>query len=150
MTTLEASEKPQAVGQRVAFRGHPLVRATHPTTIEITTEDYLTESGDCIIGIMADHGCLGLDEALKSALRNGGAKVGFTIRVGSQTFSFAARGDPGLTLTDPHDAVIRRSGFLSPRTLAVGAGAAAKDIPRTLVTALRSPDTVGYLEVEVR
>ena len=33
------------------FKGHPMIKATHNYTFEITKEDFLTEKGDCIIGI---------------------------------------------------------------------------------------------------
>ena len=37
--------------ERIICRGHPLVRGTHPTTFEVTTEGHLTRQGDCIIGV---------------------------------------------------------------------------------------------------
>ena len=56
----------------VEFRGHPMVRSSHPTTVEVTTEDYLTENGECIIGVGADKGCAGLSGAVKERLRREG------------------------------------------------------------------------------
>ena len=49
----------------IRCRGHPLVLGTHPTTFEVTREDHLTSSGNCIIGIAADKGCAGLSPALR-------------------------------------------------------------------------------------
>ena len=74
-----------------------------------------------------------------------------TIRLVAGTFSFSikASGDPRLQLSHEHDIVIRRSDFISDRTLAVQADAAAKDIPREMVNLLRNPKTVGRLEIEV-
>ena len=139
----------RTVKERVFFKGHPMVRALHPTTIEITMEEHLTENGDCIIGVSASSGCAQLGEALKSALRTEGSLVTIRLLVGSEAFSVAAEGLPGLKLTDPRDIVIRKSRFLSDRTLAVGANAAAKDLPRSMVQALRDPGAVGVMEVEV-
>jgi hypothetical protein len=133
----------------VLFRGHGMVRSTHPTTIEITTEEYLTENGDCIIGVAAAKGCAQLDERVKEALRTKGSAVTIRVAVGERTFQVNARGDPRLELTHPHDMVIRKSDFVSDRTLAVHADAAAKDLPRDMVRALKDPGTVGRLEVEV-
>jgi len=45
--------------------------------------------------------------------------------------------------------VIRKSDFISDRTLAVRADAAARDLPRGMVRALKDPRTVGRLEIEV-
>jgi uncharacterized protein len=133
----------------VQFRGHAMVRGSHPTTIEVTTEDYLTEEGNCIIGVSASSGCLGLDERLKRALRGEGAKVTIRIVVGELSFELSARGDPRLKLSHPHDIVIRKSDFVSDRTLAIGSDAAARDIPREMVRLLKDQGTRGRLEIEV-
>ncbi|MDG6913794.1 MAG: DUF371 domain-containing protein [Nitrososphaerota archaeon] len=135
--------------EEVKFRGHPLVKSTHPTTFEVTTEEHLTENGDCIIGVGADKGCSGIGEAVKEGLRRSGAKVRIRISVGELTFQTEARGDPRLELSHPHDIVVRRSDFASDRTLALGASAAARDIPRQMVRLLRSPSVTGRLEIEV-
>ena len=150
MDSQKASLRREAtLRERVVFRGHPMVRSLHPTTIEVTTEAHLTLRGDCIIGVSADKGCLHLREETKEALRREDAKVTLKILSGPESFSFKARGHPGLLLSDSHDIVVRKSGFLSERTLAVGAGAAAKDIPRSLVARLANPDAIGVLEIEV-
>jgi hypothetical protein len=133
----------------VEFRGHPMVRASHPTTIEVTTDDYLTEEGDCIIGVSATHGCMQLSERLKQALRTDNAKVTFKIVVGEATFELTASGDSRLILTHPHEIVIRKSDFINERTIAIRADGAARGIPRALVRQLKDPRTVGRLEIEV-
>jgi hypothetical protein len=135
--------------ESVTFRGHPSVRSLHPTTIEVTTEESLTDSGDCIIGVGAAKGCAGLDEQTKEAIRQRGSMVTLRLVVGPLSFRMSASGDPRLQLSHSHDIVIRRSDFISDRTLAIRADAAAKDIPREMVNLLRSPDTVGRLEMEV-
>ncbi len=139
----------QATRERILFHGHPMVRSLHPTTIEVTTEEHLTEKGDCIIGVGAAKGCGQLGEQLKAALRAEGSTVTIRVSAGAETFELTAEGDPGLELSHLHDIVIRKSRFLSGRTLAVGASAAAKDIPRSIVARLRNPGTVGALEIEV-
>ena len=126
-----------------------MVLALHPTTIEITTESHLTKRGDCIVGVCAEKGCAGLGEAVRTALSRDDAKVLLRFVVEGETFAVSARGDSRLTLTHPHDMVIRKSDFVSDRTLAVGASAAAKDIPRRVAKALASADAHGYLEIEV-
>ena len=126
-----------------------MVRSFHPTTIEVTTEEHLTPRGDCIVGVAADKGCAGLSEEVKRALRVDGAPVTVRLVVGEMAFSVKALGDSRLELTHPHDIVLRKSDFVSDRTLAVGAGAAARDIPREMVDALKDPGTAGRLEIEV-
>jgi len=133
----------------VGFKGHPMVRSLHPTTIEVTTENHLTEKGDCIIGVGATKGCLGLSEEVKEGLGRKDSQVTIRIVVGKHEFKVCALGDPRLELSHPHDMVIRRSDFASDRTLAVRADAAARDLPRDMVRLLRDPGTEGRLEIEV-
>ncbi|MDA4125245.1 MAG: DUF371 domain-containing protein [Thaumarchaeota archaeon] len=135
--------------ETVLFRGHPMVSSLHPTTIEVTTEEHLTPRGDCIIGVGASKGCAGLSEPFKQAIRRRGSKVTFILRAGEERFQFTAQGDPSLTLSHPRDIVIRKSRFTSDRTIALGAAAAARDIPARLVACLRDPRTIGALEIQV-
>lgn len=145
---MKARQEPKLT-ERIGFRGHPMVLALHPTTIEVTTDSHLTRKGDCIIGVRSDAGCAGLSQRTKKALRRDGARVVIRFVVGDESFVVSARGDSRLTLTHPHDIVIRKSDFVSDRTLAVGASAAAKDIPRSMVEVLRGEGTTGYLEIGV-
>jgi hypothetical protein len=126
-----------------------MVRSSHPTTIEITTEDYLTENGDCIVGVGASKGCSGLGVAVKNGLRKEGSRATFGIVVGGRLFEVKASGDPRLTLTDPHEMVIRKSDYASDRTVAVHADAGSRDIPREIVGLLKNPAMKGRLEIEV-
>ena len=133
----------------VEFRGHRMVRSTHPTTIEVTTEEYLTEDGDCIIGVGASKGCAGLEPRVKEAIRSRGSRVRVRIVVDALSFEVRAFGDPRLRLSDPYELVVRRSGFVSDRTMATGADASSRDIPREMVRLLRRPDVKGRMEIEV-
>jgi len=38
----------------VCARGHEHVSATHASTFEVTTDDWLTPAGDCILAVEAD------------------------------------------------------------------------------------------------
>ena len=140
------SRKAKAV---VTFKGHPMVRSAHPTTLEVTTEDHLTSRGDCIVGVGASMGCAQLDAQLKEGLRRRGSRVTIRMLVGPYAFEVKAAGDPRLELSHPRDIVIRKSDYVSDRTLAVHADAAARDIPREMVRQLRDPGNVGRLEIEV-
>ena len=144
------AEEKKTVRDVVEFRGHPMVRATHPTTIEVTTEDYLTESGDCIIGVGASKGCAGLNDEIRGAIRREAAEVTITIVVGGLRHLVRAEGGPDLELSDPHEIVVRKSGFVSGRTLAVRSDSGSRNIPREMVRMLKSTVTKGRLEIEVR
>lgn len=145
----EVVEHRAAARDAVEFRGHPLVKSTHQTTIEVTAEEYLTEEGECIIGVGASKGCAGLSPDVQAGIRRQGSRVTVRILAHALSFEVKAWGDPRLRLSDPRDLVIRRSDFASDRTLAVRADAAARDIPREMVRLLKDPSTRGRLEIEV-
>ncbi|MDK2464498.1 MAG: DUF371 domain-containing protein [Candidatus Korarchaeota archaeon] len=125
----------------VRARGHPNVRARHRTTMEVTRDDYLTERGDCILAIEADAACSDVSGWLREHLRSGGWVL-IELEVEGEedraAFSFRARGDPRLTLASDRSIVIRRSSYVDDRTMAVLAEAAAADVPRGMVRALRA------------
>jgi hypothetical protein len=146
---MRASPEEVCVAEEVAFVGHAMVRATHGKTIEITTEEHLTPRGDCIIGVGASKGIAQLSPSMKEALRSDDARVRFTIVAPGGEFSFVARGSNDLSFESPTDMVIRRSGFVCGRTLAIHAESSAIEIPRGLVGTLKSPKAVGLLRIEV-
>jgi hypothetical protein len=120
---------------RLVGHGHAAVRATHTKTLELTPDTDITERATCIVAV-------GIDQA-PGALAG---PVRITIRAGDQAFTFEARAnsswEPGGT------AVIRRGPLRLPGTFATHASAAASDLPRSLVEALRHPDNAVEVTVE--
>src|SRR5580658_6579668 len=106
---METSSEEVCVAEEIHFAGHAMVRATHGRTIEITTEEHLTPSGDCIIGVRAAKGVAQLSATMKRALRSDQARVRFTLVAPGGEYSFGARGSKDLSLVSPTDMVIRRS-----------------------------------------
>jgi uncharacterized protein len=127
-----------------------MVTALHPTTLEITTDTQLTKNGDCIVGVASDKACAQLDGGVKEWIRIDSSAIRFRLLVGSESFEIVASGCSRLTLADPHEMVIRKSDFVSDRTVGVRADAAAVDLPRRMVATLKKPETIGHLEIEVR
>ncbi len=136
----------------VRARGHPNVRAEHPTTLEVTKEEELTPRGDCIIAVGADKGARDLSENFKRLVRTPGAVVLMAIEVPSAGLREVVRGfgHPALTLEHPTDIVVRRSDFVCGRTVAIRADKAARDLSRELVRALRDPGAEVIVRLEVR
>ena len=130
----------------IEFYGHPLIKALHSTTLEITKENFLTERGDCIIGIKANKACKDLKEELKEYLRRG-EKVEIIIKVEDLKFSILARGDTKLNFKSDKSLVVRKSRFVCNRTLAVEANKAAKDVPRGMVDLLKEGKR-GYMIIK--
>jgi hypothetical protein len=132
----------------ITARGHPALRGTHRTTLEMTKEDHLTARGDCIVGVAADAGCADFPAGLKAAIR-----AGKTIRVrlvaGSKTEEFTGQGHPDLVLTNPTDIVFRTSSFTCPRTALINCTKAAQNLDRTLISLLKNPTQQLRITLEV-
>jgi len=133
----------------IKFSGHENIRSTHKKTIEITKESELTPKGDCIIGVNASCSCLDLPSSLKEKLQDPKSKVKFSIKVAQYEFIVEGRGGEDLTLTHTEDIVIRKSNFVSPRTLAVKCDKASDLLPREMVTLLQNPKTRGIFTIIV-
>jgi len=124
----------------VNARGHPNVRARHPTTMEITKEDTLTPRGDCVIGVAADKAAADLSPELLSELAKG-YSLAAAILVGGLIDVFFAEGSPGHIPTSSTSIVIRRSSYLDERTLGIRATKSARGLDRQIVNLLKKPET---------
>lgn len=123
--------------QTVRAWGHENVAGTHETTIEITKEDFLSHTGDCIIGVRAEKALADLREDVKKKIRSG-ADVTVRIKVGEFVEEIRGKGHKDLALSDGKRMIIRRSDFVCPRTLMIKADKAAKDLDRGMIELLRT------------
>jgi len=134
----------------VRARGHPLIQGIHPTTFEVTRDETLTLSGDCIIGVAADKGAADLDPGLKAVLCDDRAVLTTRLIAGGRTVEVRSRGSAALTLDHPADLVWRRSDFVSDRTVGIHADRVAAGLPREFIEALRrGEELVVELEAEI-
>ncbi|WP_265111944.1 DUF371 domain-containing protein [Halosolutus halophilus] len=117
-------------------RGHENVSAEHPSTFEVTTDDYLTPAGDCILAIRADRAPADFDPEFVAACRNADATITVTIEADGHSDSVTGRGDPDLEFTNERSAVGRTSDYVDDRTIMTGAEFAAEGFDRDLVDAL--------------
>ena len=110
--------------------GHENILSTHKNTIEFTKDSELTLDGDCIIGIKADFNPQDLIQFLK-----GKQQINCEITVDNikDIFTFEINPD----FNDEHEIVIRKSDFLSERTLGIKANKAAIDINREIIQKLK-------------
>ena len=121
--------------EEISFRGHPNVKGTHNSTLELTKDKELSPRGDCIVGVESEKSVADLAEDTKRYLKSG--LPVFLELVVDERYLFCAWGDPGLELSDTRSLVVRRSGYTCPRTLAVKSTAAASDIPRSIIEKLK-------------
>ncbi|MFD1562113.1 DUF371 domain-containing protein [Haloarchaeobius amylolyticus] len=117
-------------------RGHEHVSAEHASTFEVTTDDYLTPAGDCILAIEADRAPADFDPEFVAACRDSDATITVTVEADGYTESVSGRGHPDLELTNERSAVGRTSDYVDDRTIMVGAEFAAEGFDRNLVAAL--------------
>lgn len=137
------------IEERVRATGHDNVRAEHESTFEVTTEDFLTPSGDCILGIDADRSPSDFDEQFVEAAQDETATIRATFEAADQTITITGRGDPRLSFENEVSMVGRTSDYVDDRTIMVEADGAATDVDRDFVEALADgADLIITLTVE--
>lgn len=118
--------------------GHPNIQAIHPSTLMITKDKHLSKTGDCIVAVGADKAPADLSEAFKDKVKTENVKLTIIIEAGEFKETIQAQGSPNLVLTDATDIVIRKSEFISNRTLAIKADKSSNELPREFVQKLKN------------
>ena len=127
--------------------GHPAILSTHPTTLEITTSPDLTHRGDCVVAVRSSSAVRNLPEDLKRVLSSSSGRGRLALRVGPFEFAVEGIGDPRLAFSHETDLIVRKSAFISDRTLMILADKSSMDIPREMVQLLRDP--ISKVTVEI-
>ncbi len=134
----------------IRAEGHPNIRATHKSTLEITKESNLTPKGDCIVGINAEFGISEIPQEIKGSLL-----LQKTVTITLELPEYGLReeiealGDKRLTFTHPTDIVVRKSNFVCGRTLAVRANKAAINLDREFISLLKDKaELLFIIEIE--
>ncbi|RLM87843.1 DUF371 domain-containing protein [Halobellus sp. Atlit-38R] len=133
----------------VHARGHENVTAEHSSTFEVTSDDWLTPAGDCILAVEADRVPADFDDAFVEACRDPEATIIATLTVTTDegdtyTETVDGRGHPDLVFENERSHVGRTSDYVDDRTILVGADAAAADFDRELVDALTAGADVRF------
>jgi hypothetical protein len=89
--------------------------------------------------VAADKALADLSAEFKDKLRQPNAKLTILIEAGGLKQQITASGSPKLILTHPTDVVVRKSDYISDRTLAIHADKAANDLPRKFIEKLKDP-----------
>ncbi|AEH07111.1 DUF371 domain-containing protein [Methanothermococcus okinawensis] len=124
-------------------KGHPNIKSTHKTTLEITKDDYLTPKGDCIIGIKADKSMADFSEEIREKIRSSD-KIIVELIIGNLKETIMGKGHKDLILNHPTDIVIRKSNFICPRTLMINSDKSAKDLNREIVERLKKGEDLIF------
>ena len=110
--------------------GHENILATHKATIEFTKDSGLSLNGNCIVGIRCDFDPAKLRKISKNEKS---VFVEIAEKNSRDHFSFL----PNEDFSDNHEIVIRKSNFLSNRTIGTGSEKAAIDIDRKIISKLK-------------
>ena len=122
-------------------RGHPLITATHKNTFELTREESMTENGDCIIGVAADFDFHELKEFIRGV---GSARIIMEVEGHREVSEFLVNDH----FDDDEEIVVRRTDFISGRTLGTRADRVCKDFSRDFVKSLQSRDSTLNITIE--
>ena len=120
--------------------GHKNILGTHKNTIEFTKDSNLTLKGDCILGVKADYN---LDE-LKALVKEH-SKLKIIITVDDLVEEITSVSNPDFN--NEHEIVVRKTDFISGRTLGIKADKAVLDLDRNLVDKLKNPEVIGKIEI---
>jgi uncharacterized protein len=116
--------------------GHENVIGEHKTTVELTTENFLSRQGTCIIGVRADQRLSDLSEDIKIIVKSENTQIVLRMKADDKIEEIVGYGSPGLTYEDSISMVARTSSFECGRTLMVNADKAASDLSRSFIEKL--------------
>ena len=135
--------------RKVCFHafGHENIVGTHKTTLELTTEDYLTSHGDCIVGVRCNQTLQALDAELKALAQSRGTKIVLRLSAGGLEEKIVGRGSPGLIYSDSVSMVARKSQYECGRTVMIDADKSASDLSRIFTSKLQNPVTILNCEL---
>lgn len=134
----------------ILANGHTNIQATYRTTLEITEDADLSKNGDCIIAVSASKALTDFDPKFKKLLQRENAKLTILIQAGEVAEVVNAFGSSRLVLTHQRDMVIRKSGYICKRTLAIKADKAALDLSKKFVNKLKDPKQEVKITLTVR
>ena len=122
----------------IICKGHPNIRATHAKTFELTTDDTITQTGTCIIGVQCAY-----DEDALFQLRG---RVRITLKAGELEDIVLARINPSFRRGDP--LIFRRNDKTQPRTFCTSASKGSSGLDRDLINALQKEDAELQIVIE--
>jgi hypothetical protein len=130
------SEGMGRIVEKVCGKGHPNIRAMHPTTLAATVDPEISVAGDCFLMVSANKSPSTLSEEFKNAARRR-VKILGRIIVGKLEDTFEFYGDPSLSFEDTRTMIFRKSRYVCSKTVGVESNKSARDIDRRIVEMLR-------------
>ncbi len=113
--------------------GHPNILSLHKTTLEFTKDKEVTLKGDCIVGVKANYKLKEVKEFIKDR-----DSVVIEFYFGSECLD-SLTFQPNPKFNDEHEIVIRKSEFISKRTLGIKSSKSSYELHRSLIQILKDP-----------
>ena len=127
---------------KIKAKGHENVLSLHKSTFEITKDNDLSLSGDCIIGLDIDKSMEDFPDEFKEKLANDDTKVIVELKTPNASDTIEGYGHHDLTLSHPTDIVCRKSTFVCSRNLMIKSNKAAIDLNRDLIKDLANGESM--------
>ncbi|MFX0101747.1 MAG: DUF371 domain-containing protein [Candidatus Hodarchaeota archaeon] len=115
---------------------HQNVRASHKTTLEFTRSPDLTTSGNCVLGVNSSIAPVDFKEKTKDLLRSPKQFL-LEMEIDNLVERIKGTGHPDLALSNEEEMVLRKSDFISDRTVLINCDKASVDLDPGFKKALR-------------
>ncbi len=133
----------------ITCHGHENILSTHKSTLEFTTDSFLTSTGDCIIGVKSSLNLRNLPDEFKDKIRSENSRIRIILQIGEKKEEINGFGHSSLQLSDSRAIIVRKSSFVCPKTLAINADKAACDISTDIINLLKNPKTELKVSISV-
>lgn len=114
--------------------GHPNILGTHKATLEFTKDSELSLEGNCIIGVKAD---FEMEDIKKFIKRCNGKKITITIQTADKKITEKIYAELNPHFNDEKEIVIRKTEFISERTLGIKSTKAAFELDKAIIDCLK-------------
>ena len=127
--------------------GHPNILGTHKTTLEFTKDDDISSNGNCIVGVKADFELSILKEFIK---KTGNGNVKMTIEAPDGKIKETMHGKLNPGFNSNREIVIRKTGFISERTIIINSNKSSFELDRNLIDYLKEKEAKITITIEKR
>ncbi|MDO5835529.1 MAG: DUF371 domain-containing protein [Methanobacterium sp.] len=114
-------------------QGHHNVTSQHKTTFEVTQDEEIGLTADCIVGVSSEVSLNDLPIPMKDVIQDENTQIQIILETENSKDVITGYGHPKLSLDHPTDMVCRKSDYTCSRTLMIRADKAAVDLNHDLV-----------------
>lgn len=124
--------------------GHENILSTQRNTFEFTKDERLSKDGDCIIGVSSNFSL----EKIRNFLSSINKESSIIITISAGGFSEKISALPNFDFSSNDEIVVRKTGFVSERTLGIWADKSSKELSRALIERLKDPSERIEVDIE--